>query len=272
DLGFSRKHIMIVFSGARGYHLHVRDPKVQGLQSHERREIVDYISGPSREDIERFIFKREAFDKREFKGKVYPKYIRRMPKRGDISWAGKMRIGIENLLRELSDMGKDKAIGYMAGFEGIGTISSGKMWRDLFEGDTKGADRMLREDNLEVFSSDKVRDAFIRIVVESQKVKLEGETDEPVTSDTKRLIRLPTSLHGKTGFLVKRLELEELDDFEPLRDAIPSNFGTDKTNVKMLQPVKMDLGGEKFNLGTGIYKVPEYAAIFFMCRRLAALA
>ncbi|MCA1813180.1 MAG: hypothetical protein LC624_04420 [Halobacteriales archaeon] len=29
-----------------------------------------------------------------------------------------------------------------------------------------------------------------------------GETDEPVTSDVKRLIRLPGSVHGKTGLRV----------------------------------------------------------------------
>ena len=52
DLGFSREHMTVVFSGARGYHLHIRDPRVLQLQSHERREIVDYITGPSVEDIE----------------------------------------------------------------------------------------------------------------------------------------------------------------------------------------------------------------------------
>jgi DNA primase small subunit len=270
DLGISRKHIMIVFSGARGYHLHVRDPRVLELGSPERREIVDYLS-PGSEDVEKLAFEKTPYDKRESRFGVNMKYVRKMPRRTDHGWKKKMRIGVENLLNELEDMGKEKAVEYLEGFEGIGgTISKG-IWKDLFEGKVRGAERMLADDNVEVFSSDKYRDAFIRVVVESQKVKLEGEADEPVTSDVKRLIRLPSSLHGKTGLLVKQLNFEELEGFEPLRDAIPGNFGSNPLSVKVKEAIKFDIGGESFNLGSGISQVPEYAAIFLMCRGLAAL-
>ena len=45
DFGFSENDISIAFSGGRGYHIHVRDPRVLSLGSAERREIVDYVSG-----------------------------------------------------------------------------------------------------------------------------------------------------------------------------------------------------------------------------------
>ncbi|MFA4935934.1 MAG: DNA primase small subunit PriS, partial [Candidatus Methanoperedens sp.] len=45
DFGFSEDKVSIVFSGGRGYHIHVRDPKVLALESAERREIVDYLGG-----------------------------------------------------------------------------------------------------------------------------------------------------------------------------------------------------------------------------------
>src|SRR3990170_8201567 len=45
DFGFSEQNINIAFSGGRGYHIHVRDPKVLTLESAQRREIVDYLSG-----------------------------------------------------------------------------------------------------------------------------------------------------------------------------------------------------------------------------------
>jgi DNA primase small subunit len=270
DLGISKKHMTIVFSGARGYHLHVRDPRVLGLGSPERREIVDYLS-PGSEDVEELAFEKTAYDKRESRFGISMKYVRKMPRMTDHGWKKKMRIGVENLLRELEEMGKDKAVEYLEGFGGIGGTISNGIWKDLFEGKVKGAERMLAEDKVEVFSSDKYRDAFIRVVVESQKVKLEGEADEPVTSDVKRLIRLPSSLHGKTGLLVKRLDFEELEGFEPLRDAIPANFGSDQVTVKVKEAIKFDIGGESFNLGSGISKLPEYAAIFLMCRGVAAL-
>src|SRR2546426_10853545 len=39
DFGFDDKTLKIVFSGGRGYHIHVRDERIWNLGSHERREI-----------------------------------------------------------------------------------------------------------------------------------------------------------------------------------------------------------------------------------------
>jgi len=44
DFGFTGKNISIVFSGGRGYHIHIRDPTILKLGSDERREIVDYLT------------------------------------------------------------------------------------------------------------------------------------------------------------------------------------------------------------------------------------
>ena len=56
DFGFSEKIVSIVFSGGRGYHIHVRDPRIFTLGGDERREIVDYLTGRGI-DIERLRFK-----------------------------------------------------------------------------------------------------------------------------------------------------------------------------------------------------------------------
>ena len=45
DFGFSESKMSVVFSGGRGYHIHVRDPRVFSFGSDERREIVDYLAG-----------------------------------------------------------------------------------------------------------------------------------------------------------------------------------------------------------------------------------
>ncbi len=44
DLGVDKGNLEVVFSGSRGYHVHVYSV-FEGLESQERREIVDYISG-----------------------------------------------------------------------------------------------------------------------------------------------------------------------------------------------------------------------------------
>ena len=45
ELGIDPKQIDLVFSGGRGYHVHVKDLAFRGWGSAERRELVDYICG-----------------------------------------------------------------------------------------------------------------------------------------------------------------------------------------------------------------------------------
>ncbi|MFQ5998000.1 MAG: DNA primase small subunit domain-containing protein, partial [Candidatus Bathyarchaeia archaeon] len=45
DLGLESKHMEAVFSGHRGYHVHVLEPEVKQLNASERKEIVDYVTG-----------------------------------------------------------------------------------------------------------------------------------------------------------------------------------------------------------------------------------
>ena len=47
-----------------------------------------------------------------------------------------------------------------------------------------------------------------------------AKIDEPVTYDTKRLIRLPGSLHGGTGFKVMTIPLSDLESYDPFKEAI----------------------------------------------------
>ncbi|EQD72117.1 DNA primase small subunit, partial [mine drainage metagenome] len=45
DFGIDPAELAFVFSGGRGYHVHVRDPRFLPLTSPERRELVDYVQG-----------------------------------------------------------------------------------------------------------------------------------------------------------------------------------------------------------------------------------
>ncbi len=96
--------------------------------------------------------------------------------------------------------------------------------------------------------------------------KLRVYIDAPVTADVKRLIRLPGSLHGKTGLKVTRVE--DIDKFDPLRDAVV--FGDNEVPLKILKRVKIRIGDCKLSLSPGeVAKVPEYAAVFLLCRGFA---
>src|SRR5438876_2882762 len=67
-LGFDEKKMRIVFSGGRGYHIHVFDDRVVSLGNHERREIVDFITAKGLDF--KLIFRETPFDRTEYKGTV----------------------------------------------------------------------------------------------------------------------------------------------------------------------------------------------------------
>ncbi len=111
----------------------------------------------------------------------------------------------------------------------------------------------------------------MEIVELKVKGRMKGETDEPVTSDIKRLIRLPSSLHGKTGFEVVPLERDELQDFDPFRDAVPKAFGKKEVRIVCDKPISLELRDESFSLDAGACNVPEFVAVHLLCRRLARI-
>jgi DNA primase small subunit len=64
---------------------------------------------------------------------------------------------------------------------------------------------------------------------------------------------------------------DELDDFDPLRDAVPSTLDDTPLKLKMMKRTEIKLKGERFFL-EGNVEVPEFAALFLLCRREAELA
>ncbi|TLZ50461.1 MAG: DNA primase catalytic subunit PriS [Methanobacteriota archaeon] len=286
DFGFDERSLKIVFSGGRGYHIHVTDPRVWELGSHERREIVDYITGKEL-DVPGF-FRESAFDAKEFRGIVKVKKMVVPPRTVDAGWGGKLARGTVALAERLEVMPAAQAVEFLAGFESVGASGASDLYENLFKArpptGIRGVDRLRESGNLEVLT-DKNRDRLLAVVTQLQQVRVDtfgpleldgirarAETDEPVTSDIKRLIRLPSSIHGKTGLEVVPVSRDRLDAFVPLRDAVPSAYGDDPVEARLRAPIKFRLRDETFNLTPGIVTLPEYAAVFAVCRQLATVS
>ena len=109
------------------------------------------------------------------------------------------------------------------------------------------------------------------MVLQSLKERMAGQIDEPVTRDIKRLIRLPGSLHGKTGLKVVTLTRDQMDDFDPLRDAVPETYPDRPVKVVLKEGTDVTIKGYRVR-GSGPAEVPAYAAVFLVLRRWAALA
>ena len=278
DLGFDADKLKIVFSGGRGYHVHVLDPRVLSLGSHERREIVDYITGTNL-DFD-WAFPMRSFDARQFAQRTTIIQRREMPDKESGGWKGRMGGGIDRFLIDLEVIGEDEAVKRYSGMKdresgrAIGDKTIGGMYQELFDKrkGARGVDRMRSERNFEIFSRQNYLNAFVLLVEDLVKVSLVGETDEPVTSDIKRLIRLPSSLHGKTGLRVTELDRGELDGFSPLRDAIPTILTDRSVKVVAKDDVDIDLRGERISLKKGEGEVPEFAALFLACRKTVSIS
>src|SRR2546427_4899179 len=118
DFGFDEKALRIVFSGGRGYHIHVHDERVWPLGSHERREIVDYITGKEL-DVRGF-FRESAFDAKEFRGIVRVKKMVVPPRTADAGWGGKLARGVVALAERLEALPPERAVEFLAGVQGGG--------------------------------------------------------------------------------------------------------------------------------------------------------
>ncbi len=276
DLGFDEGNLKVAFSGGRGYHVHINDPRVMRLSSHERREIVDYVTGTDL-DID-WVFPSTAFEARKYKDRVGMEYRRTMPRLEEGGWRRRMRRGIDDLLAELEALDQEEAVKRISEMlsasekETGGKTVSG-LYSDLFTGASgkRGVDRMRSDDTFEVFSQKRYGDAFLRLVEMRVKGRMKGETDEPVTSDIKRLIRLPSSLHGKTGFEVIPMKRDDLDGFDPFVSAVPRAFGAREVGVVCEKAVDVRLKDRTYALDEGRNEVPEFVAVHLICRRLATM-
>lgn len=268
DFGFDEKDVKIVFSGGRGYHAHVSHEKVLQLSSHERREIVDYITSPN-PDIEHLI-KKEMFDNKAFQGHVTKKYIYRLYPKDTPGWRGKVTKRVFEFIEETEHMSREEVIDELIGFKGIGDTLAPQIYDSLYRGKpgNRGLDKIREELNLEPFSKDAVRGSFIKYIIKEMSVELGGETDEPVTSDIKRLIRLPGSVHGKTGLRVITLGINEFKGFEPLKDAVWEGFAGKMVQVEGLVDFDIPLRGKSYQIRKNTeIELPGYAALFFACQK-----
>src|SRR5438309_1571909 len=131
DFGFEEKAMRLVFSGGRGYHIHVFDERVWSLGSHERREIVDYVTGKGLEVGS--VFRESAFDRKYFQGHTRVKTRLVAPTKEDPGWRGKIMRGINSLAGKLEALPPDEAIKFLASFEGVSESDAANLYENLFK-------------------------------------------------------------------------------------------------------------------------------------------
>lgn len=246
EFGMDPKQIELVFSGGRGYHVHVLDIAFRNWGSAERRELIDYVCGIG----------------------IDPSIMLSGKLPATPGWPARYREALTEYIEWIGTLPPADAMAHLTAMEGIGKESASAFLKN----------RAAILDTIRNNPTGKILNDRVLSAVTGQQ---EGEfrdrllsraalADEPVTTDTKRLIRMPTSLHGGSGMRVQSLELRELHDFDPLVDAVV--FGTRDVRIDLRFALTMPMLGSTYELKKGISTVPEAVAVFLCARGAAEIA
>ncbi|MFB6155041.1 MAG: DNA primase small subunit PriS [Haloferacaceae archaeon] len=243
---FAFEEMEVVFSGGRGYHVHVRDESVRHLDSEARREVVDYVRAIDL-DVDGLIRTRAVGT------------TTRRELRAEGGWGRRTHRRVLSLLEDLAEMDEADAKERLRELDGIGEGRA----KTIYGAFLANPDA-IREGNVEAGGPG------LRVLVEAMaRETVEAETapiDEPVTTDTRRLIRLPGSVHGGSGLVVRRIDRDDVAAFEPLTDAVPDRFVGRDIRIRVTDPGPVELLGDSFTLSRGEHSVQECVGVFLMAR------
>ncbi|MBU04098.1 MAG: hypothetical protein CMA58_03860 [Euryarchaeota archaeon] len=263
EFGFKEEYVQTSFSGHRGFHIHVRDPKLFHLDSNARRELVNHIRG-------------EGIDVRTTLAGL------------DSGWKNRVQRGLQTVIDKLNQISleKNKNRDIIENFTNIlisrNNFSDNKLKsltpKTITKKISQLADLSIDEDRISRLNKDKnllvfgesLTPLFWELVKGDSSVILgnAGETDEAVTVDVKRVIRHVGSLHGKCGlkvtdFPLNRLNPYDQEKFDPLSETIVFK-GNKLTKLKFIvDDVTASLNGTEIGGSTGdIVEVSEPLSMF----------
>ena len=235
DFGFSGFDVN--FSGNAGYHVHLRGQEINGLPQAGRIELLDYLTGHS-VNLTALGFVRS--------GKAF-----HCPKKGSaLGWQKKILSGIESLLSE----------GNAEKVAAIGGISRKKA-EELLSARVKFLEKL--SSGILVSPSGRNIKAFWPKIFDFTVLCESFNVDRQTSLDKSKILRVPDTWHGGTGFQAKRVSLGGLKQFDPFSDAVV--FGRDPAKVFVDFSPEFSLKGEKFaELRRVETELPLFAAIFLV--------
>lgn len=243
ELGFFERDLRINFSGGRGYHIHIPTLAVRSWDSTERRELVNYVSGTG----------------------LSAESMLTGPARNK-GWQKRYRAALLAELDRIAALESDAQAEYLTGFKGISDKFATGFLKNLDATRTTAAtipEKLLENKVIRAITNPENKP------FQDQILAMAAQADEPVTTDIKRLIRHPGSLHGGSGMRVTPLEVDRLDAFDPLLDAVV--FGERQVTVECSFPLTMPILGNSYSLSKGLNTVPEALAVFLCCRGIAEI-
>lgn len=232
DLGFDSTDFKINFSGKAGYHLHIRSDKIKNLNRQARIELVDYLTGSG------IYFEKLGYD-----------FEKGICSQSNGKWVSRLNQKVKELfsldVKELS-----KITGVQS--KKIAPLIEKK--KEVIAAFDRGVLYKLEGKRSVDFWK-----ALFTFAVEKNICPIDRQT----SVDLNKIIRVPNTLHGDTGFLAKEIPLEKLESFDPFIDAVVFTEGKQKVFVKLAP--KFFVNGQEF----GPFKeeeveLPVFAAIYLL--------
>jgi DNA primase small subunit len=181
DFGFSEGEIKINFSGQKGYHVHLEDKKFRTLTQEGRKQMLNFITA-SDLNFESILLKQQL---------GYGRYVLRGPSVKSSGWAKKLY----NAAVKFITNAKAEDLKYFGLRKKDAELVIEK--RELIL-------KKMSEGNWDMLKGmDKLWENLLKESITLRSVNV----DRNVTFDLSRLIRLPDSLHGDTGYSAKTLRL-----------------------------------------------------------------
>jgi DNA primase small subunit len=241
DFGFSEKDIRVFFSGHRGYHVHVESEAIRTLDAIARKEIVDYVSGLGLDVFFHGLSKKSLRETQPSQASLL----------GEFGWRKHLALGMRCFIlnaneEDLREIGLKKKIAETI-LQNRDVIL--KNWLD------RGALGAVRGVGFETWR---------KIAERSAKLQ-SAKIDTVVTTDIHRLIRLVSTLHGKTGLKKVEFPVSAIEGFNPFKSAVAFKAGA--VTVFVSDAPEFRLGDEVF----GPYKkqkveLPTAAAMLLVCK------
>lgn len=258
DFGF--EDMLITFSGNRGYHVHVHDEGATQFDKQSRRQLVDYIRGTGF-NVDDILIEQETgtgdsgrktsntkqyFDTTGGWGRriheSFTRYMNEFILNDDITREEK----VEEFM-EYDNVAEKKAKAALNSFQSRSEVLLDGQFSPHADGKP-----IMRQ--------------YAHMVVEEES----SHIDEPVTTDINRLIRLPKSLHGGSGLQVSIIERDNIEEFDPLVDAVPDFFENGEVVMKITDGGTVSLNGTDYTFTTDeTVTVSTEIAIFMMTRNRA---
>ena len=244
DFGFTQG-ISVNFSGNAGFHIHIRSNELKHLGNEARIELLDYLTAKD------FDFAKHGFGE---SGKMF---LCPLPQESK-GWGKRLLQGIINLFEE-ADAEK------IAAFGGISYAKAKKLIENK-----ELVLKSIKEKGILFSIPGRKNKQFWLSLLQHLLEQNSLDIDRQTSVDIRKIIRVPETLHGGTGLLAKKVEIQDLCKFRPLDDAVV--FSDKSVKIFINSAPKFYLRKEWFGpFEKQEAELPLYAAIYLVGRKAAKL-